>query len=298
MSERKVLVSGGTGFIGAPLVEALRKRGDEVVVLTRGATGDGRVHWDPAAGELDAAAIEGVDAVIHLAGESIAGLWVGGKKKRILDSRKQGTSLLARTVAELDNKPSAFISASAIGFYGSRGDEVLTEDSGNGEGFLADLVDVWEASAQPAREAGIRTVNLRVGLVLAEDGGVIGAVKPLFKLGAGGKLASGQQWWSWVTLHDVVRAYLFVLDNDELSGPYNLAAPSPVTNAEFTKDLGKALHRPTILPAPKFALKLALREMADEMLLASQRVDSSKLEDAGFAFDDVELKPTLNELFG
>lgn len=297
MTQRKVLVSGATGFIGTPLVEALRARGDEVVVLTRGDSGAGRVHWDPGSDLLDSAEIEGVDAVIHLAGESIAGLWTNAKKQRIVDSRQKGTDLLARAIVELEQQPEAFISSGAIGFYGSRGDEVLTEASGNGGGFLADLVEIWEAAAQPVRDAGIRTVNLRIGLVLAESGGMIGAIKPLFKLGAGGKLASGEQWWSWVTQNDVVRAFLFALDDPELSGPYNVAAPAPVTNAEFTKELGKALHRPTILPAPKFALKLAMREMADEMLLASQRIDSSKIEEAGFEFDDVQLRPTLSELF-
>ncbi len=298
MSGRRVLVSGATGFIGTPLVRALRDRGDEVTILTRGEAGDERVHWDFEEGGLDPATLEGFDAVVHLAGESIAGLWIGGKKQRILDSRREGTELLTSTLAQLEKKPEVFVSSGAVGFYGSRGDEVLTEDSGNGEGYLADVVRIWEDSAQPARDAGIRTVNLRIGLVLAESGGVIGAVKPLFKLGAGGKLASGGQWWSWVTLNDVVRAFLFAIDNPIAAGPYNVAAPSTVTNAEFTKELGKALHRPTVLPAPKFALKLALREMADEMLLASQRVDATKIQEAGFEFDDVELRPTLSELFG
>jgi uncharacterized protein (TIGR01777 family) len=297
MAERKILVSGATGFIGTPLVKELRARGDDVLVLTRGESGPGRVHWDPESGHLQCPELEDVDAVVHLAGESIAGLWTGAKKRRIVDSREKGTDLLARSVGVLGKKPEVFVSSGAIGYYGSRGDEVLTEESGHGEGFLADLVETWEDAAQPVRDAGIRTVNLRIGLVVAEDGGMMGPMKPLFKLGAGGKLGSGEQWWSWVTLHDVVRAFLFALDRPEVSGKYNVAAPAPVTNAEFTKELGHALHRPTILPAPKFALKLAMREMADEMLLASQRVDSSKIEKAGFEFDDVELKPTLTELF-
>jgi uncharacterized protein (TIGR01777 family) len=298
MAGRTVLVSGATGFIGTPLVQALRDRGDAVVMLTRGDAGEGRIHWDPSAGELDPTQLQGIDVVVHLAGESIAGLWTSGKKQAVIESRRQGTNLLTETIAALPAKPAAFISSGAIGFYGSRGDEILTETSGNGHGFLAVVVKTWEDAAQPARDAGIRTANLRIGLVIAPGGGMMGPMKPLFKLGAGGKLGSGDQWWSWVTLTDVIRAFIFAIDNESVDGAYNVAAPTPVTNAEFTKALGRAMHRPTILPAPKFALKLAMREMADEMMLASQRVDSSKLQNAGFEFDDVELQPTLNRLFG
>lgn len=294
---KRILVSGATGFLGKPLVAALRQRGDDVSILTRGAEGPGQINWDPSNGHLDCDAIEGFDAVVHLAGETIAGVWTSAKKQRIVESREKGTDLLTRTFESISKNPSVFVSASAIGIYGSRGDEVLTEESGKGEGFLADLVETWEGAAQPSRDEGVRTVNLRLGLIVAEDGGMMGPMKPQFKLGAGGKLGDGKQWWSWVSQHDVIRAFLFAIDNESVSGAYNVAAPSPVTNAEFTKDLGKALHRPTILPAPKFALKLVMREMADEMLLASQRIDSSKIQDAGFHFDDVELQPTLNELF-
>jgi uncharacterized protein (TIGR01777 family) len=294
---KKILISGAAGFIGTPLTDLLTERGDTVVKLTRGPSGDGVIHWDPAAGELDAAAVDGFDSVIHLAGESIAGLWTKKKKQAIVSSRRDGTTLLAEALAATDNKPESFISSSAIGLYGSRGDEVLKEDSGVGEGFLADLVKIWEDSAQPARDAGIRVVNLRLGLVTAESGGMMGPMKPAFKLGVGGKLGDGEQWWSWVTLDDVVNAFVYAVDNPGLTGPFNVAAPNPVTNAQFTKSLGAVLHRPTFLPAPKFALKTFAGEMADEMLLASQRIDSSKLSDAGFEFADTELDPALKKIF-
>ncbi|MGK2878175.1 MAG: TIGR01777 family oxidoreductase [Solirubrobacterales bacterium] len=294
---KKILISGAAGFIGTPLTDLLTDRGDTVVKLTRGPSGDGVVHWDPAAGELDAAAVDGFDSVIHLAGESIAGLWTKKKKQAIVASRRDGTTLLAEALAGTANKPESLICSSAIGLYGSRGDEVLTEDSGVGEGFLADLVKLWEDAAQPARDAGIRVVNLRLGLVTAESGGMMGPMKPAFKLGVGGKLGDGDQWWSWVTLDDVVRAFVHAVDHPELRGPFNVAAPNPVTNAEFTKSLGSVLHRPTFLPAPKFALKTFAGEMADEMLLASQRIDSSKITAAGFDFSDTELDPALASIF-
>jgi uncharacterized protein (TIGR01777 family) len=295
---RKILISGAAGFIGTPLTKLLTGRGDTVVRLTRGASGPGAVHWDPMAGELDAAAVDDFDSVVHLAGETIAGLWTKKKKHAILESRRAGTALLSEALAGTASKPESLISSSAIGIYGSRGDEVLTEDSGVGEGFLAGLVRVWEESAQPARDAGIRTVNLRLGLVTAESGGMMGPMKPAFKLGVGGKLGDGDQWWSWVTLDDVVRAFVFAIDTPELSGPFNVAAPNPVTNAQFTKSLGHALHRPTFLPAPKFALKTFAGEMADEMLLTSQRIDASKIGTAGFEFNDTELDPALARIFG
>lgn len=294
---KKILISGAGGFIGTPLTSVLTGRGDTVVKLTRGPGGDGVVHWDPSTGELDPVAVDGFDCVIHLAGESIAGLWTKKKKQAIVSSRRDGTSLLAGALAETDSKPESFISSSAIGIYGSRGDEVLVEGSGVGEGFLADLVKIWEDSAQPARDAGIRVVNLRLGLVTAESGGMMGPMKPAFKLGVGGKLGDGEQWWSWVTLDDVIRAFVHAVDNPGMAGPFNVAAPNPVTNGEFTKSLGSVLRRPTFLPAPKFALKAFAGEMADEMLLASQRIDSSKLSDAGFEFSDTELDPALRKIF-
>ncbi|MBJ7459371.1 MAG: TIGR01777 family oxidoreductase [Thermoleophilaceae bacterium] len=294
---KKILISGAAGFIGTPLTALLTDRGDSVTRLTRGPSSDSAIHWDPSAGELDATELEGFDAVIHLAGESIAGLWTNKKKQAIMSSRRDGTKLLAEAVAGLGAKPECFVSSSAIGVYGSRGDEVLAEDAGVGEGFLAEVVSTWEKAAQPVRDAGVRLVTLRLGLVTAASGGMMGPMKPAFKLGVGGKLGSGEQWWSWVTLDDVVNAFVYAVDHPELSGAYNVAAPNPVTNAEFTKALGHALHRPTFLPAPKFALKAVAGEMADEMLLASQRVDSTKLVDAGFDFSGTELDPALEQIF-
>jgi uncharacterized protein (TIGR01777 family) len=296
MAGLKVLVSGAGGFIGTPLSEKLRERGDTVVALTRGASGEGRIHWDPSSGELDREELAGFDAVVHLAGESLAGLWTSKKKQTIIDSRREGTRLLTEAVAELVPKPKVFVSSGAIGFYGSRGDEVLSENSGSGDGFLSEVVGEWEAAAQPARDAGIRTVNLRLGLVLDPSGGMLGVIRPIFRLGGGGKLGSGDQWWSWVTLDDVIRAFLFAIDNETTEGPYNVAAPNPVTNAAFTKALGKQLHRPTVLPAPAFAMKAVLRDMADEMMLASQRVDTGRLEAAGFRYLDPDLKPALRRI--
>lgn len=264
-----------------------------MIELTRGESRGDRVHWDPDAGELDAAVLEGCDAVVHLAGESIAGVWTANKNRRILDSRRRGTALLAETVAAMKAGPAVFVSSSAIGFYGDRGDEVLGEESGNGDGFLAEVVREWEDAAQPARDAGIRTVSLRIGLVLGRGGGALGPMKTLFKLGAGGKLGSGEQWWSWVALDDVVRAFIFAIDDDESAGAYNVTAPEPVTNAAFTKALARALHRPALFPAPKFALKLTMGEMAGEMLLASQRTDSTRLRNSGFKFEHTDLDEAL-----
>lgn len=294
MPERRIVISGATGFIGRPLTELLRERGDRVIQLTRGASNGDRVHWDPDDGELELAALEGADAVVHLAGESLSGLWTAGKKRAILESRRHGTKVLASAVASLKLKPKVFVSSSAVGYYGSRGDEILDECAGKGEGFLADVVEAWEAAAQPVRDAGIRSVSLRIGLVLGRDGGALASMMPLFKLGVGGKLGDGRHWWSWVTRDDVVRAFLLAIDTPGMNGVYNLVAPSPVTNAEFTKQFARALHRPAILPAPRFALKLAMRDMADEMLFASQRVDSSKLVAAGYSFADTELGPALD----
>lgn len=293
MSGKRVVVSGARGFIGTALCVALRERDDDVVELTRGEAGDGRVHWDPEAGEIDPAALDGADAIVHLAGEPIAGLWTSGKKRRIIESRRAGTKLIAEAAAAADKPPKVFVGSSAIGFYGDRGNEVLSENSGNGDGFLAEVVRVWEQSASAARDAGIRTVNLRIGLVIGRDGGMLGPLKPLFKLGGGGKVGSGRQWWSWVALDDVVAAFLAAIDDENLSGAYNVTAPKPVTNAEFTKVFAKVLHRPAILPAPAFAMRLALRDMADEMLLASQRADSGRLQETGFKFRHTDLADAL-----
>jgi uncharacterized protein (TIGR01777 family) len=295
---KRILITGGNGFVGTAVQRLLKGRGDEVALLTRGRAGPGRIHWDYESNTLDANDLEGFDAVIHLAGEPIAGLWTRKKKRAIIESRRDGTTLLATTLSGLQNPPKTLVSASAIGIYGDRDDERLTEGSGTGEGFLADVVATWEHSTGPASAAGIRVVHLRLGLVVAPEGGMMGPVKPLFKAGLGGRIGDGEQWWSWVTLDDVARAFVHAVDDSALSGPYNVTAPNPVTNADFTHELASVLHRPSILPAPKFALKLAMRDMAEEMLLASQRVDSAHLRATGFEFKDVELRPALERLLG
>jgi uncharacterized protein len=280
-----VVVTGSTGLIGSALVAALRDAGHRPIRMVRGqATGD-EVAWDPEAGTIDAAALEGVDAVVHLAGEGIAAKrWTDEQKRRILESRTKGTSLLASTLAGLTRKPSVLVSASAIGYYGERGDDVLTEDEPAARTFLGELVVAWEAAAAPARDAGIRVAHPRTGIVLSTDGGALAESLPLFKWGLGGRFGNGRQYWPWITITDEVRALLWLLDHD-LSGPVNLTAPNPVTNAEFTKALGAALHRPTIFPIPRFgpAVKLG-SELAQELLYTSSRVVPAKLLASGFTF--------------
>ncbi len=294
---RRVLITGAGGFIGRSVQERLAASRWEVWTLSR-APADAsqrRLHWDPQAGELDAADADGFDAVVHLAGEPLVGLWTSHKKRAIMESRSEGTRLLAGALAKAVHKPSVLVSSGAIGYYGSRGDELLDEQSGNGSGFLADVCERWEAAAQAAREAGIRVVNLRIGLVLGRGGGVMARVAPVFRLGLGGKLGDGRQWWSWVSLGDVVGAMLFAIDNDSLTGPANVVGPAPVTNSEFTEVLAKRLRRPAIFRVPAFALKAAARELADEMLLASQRVSSVKLAEAGYEFRHKTLEDALSE---
>lgn len=295
---KKVLVSGGSGFIGRVVCARFSAAGWQVSTLTRGADepAKNRIHWDPAAGELDAASVSGFDAVVHLAGESIVGRWTDKKKQSVMQTRREGTALLATAAATAASKPGVFISASAIGFYGSRGDEVLTEDSGNGDGFLAEVCAAWEQGTAPASDAGIRVVNLRIGLVLGKDGGIISNTSVPFKLGVGGKLGSGRQWYSWVSVDDVAGAALFAAEHDTLRGPVNVVAPNPVTNAEFTKAYGKVLGRPTFMAVPSFVLKTLAPEMADQMLLASQKISSKQLQQAGFEFADPELAPALQHI--
>jgi uncharacterized protein (TIGR01777 family) len=297
----KVLVTGATGRIGSALVHALEGRGDTVVPLTRSASAVGRsVRWDPQRGRLDPADVAGADAVVHLAGEGIGDKrWTETHKARVLDSRVRGTTLLAETLAGLDQPPSVMVSASAVGFYGDRGDEILTEQSESGDDFLSDVCRQWEESTLPASEAGIRVPLVRTGLVLTPDGGIFPRVLLPFRFAVGGRLGTGEQWWPWITLRDEVRAVLHLLDHEDLSGPFNLSAPNPVTNAEFTRTLSDVLHLPGFFTVPSPALKLVLgREMADELILVSQRVVPGKLLDAGFEFEDPDLEPALRTLLG
>jgi uncharacterized protein len=282
-------------------VASLRGGGHDLVRVVRDSSpGDEpTVRWNLAARTIDAAGLEGVDAVVHLAGEGIAEKrWTDAQRRRILESRVIGTDLLARALAGLDRPPHVLLSGSAIGFYGDRGDEELTEASSSGTVFLSEVCRAWETAAQPAVDAGIRTAFLRTGIVLAAAGGMLAKLLPLFRLGVGGKLGAGRQWMSWITLPDHVRAMRFLLDHG-VAGPVNLTAPAPVTNAAFTKALGTVLGRPTVVPVPRFGPRLLLgRALADELLFASQRVAPAVLVDAGFDYGEPELDGALRTVLG
>lgn len=280
----KVAISGASGFIGSELVPVLKHEGHEVVRLVRReARGADEVAWDPAAGLLEARALEDVDAIVNLNGANLDKRWTDAWKREILDSRVDSTQLLARTAASLDAKPSVLVCAGGVDVYGDRGDEILTEESALGEGFLADVGRAVEAAAEPARAAGIRVVNFRQAMVLAKEGGALRRMLPFFKLGVGGRVASGKQWWTWVGMDDVTRAYAFALRTD-LAGPVNLCAPNPVTNEQFTKALGKALGRPTIFPAPEFAIRTLFGQRGVDVLIRRPRALPARLLDAGFDF--------------
>lgn len=284
-------------MMGSALLPELEGAGHEVVRLTRSEPPpEGALSWDPSADRLDASRLEGVDAAVHLAGESIMGRWTPDKKSRIRDSRVQGTHLLARTLAGLRQKPRVMVCASAVGYYGNRGDEVLREDSSMGYGFLPQVVREWERAADPARTAGIRVVHLRFGVVLSPEGGALGTTLPIFKLGGGGKVGSGRQWWSWVAVDDVIGSILHALDTDSLNGSVNVGSPNPHTNTEYTKVLGRVLGRPTIFPLPAPAARVMLGQVADELLLASARMEPAKLKDTGYQFRHPELEGALRHL--
>jgi len=290
----RVAVTGSHGLIGSAVVSALHARGDRVVRLVRDeVAGPDEIAWAPAAGRLDAEALEGVDAVVHLAGESLASRWTPERKTAMRESRLLGTALLARTLARLRSRPGALVSASATGYYGSRGDEVLTEASGPGSGFLADLCREWEAAAEPARRAGVRVTHPRFGVVVAGHGGILARILPVFRLGAGGPLGTGRQYLPWVALEDAVGAVLLALDRDDLGGPVNVVAPHPVSNREFTSVLGRVLGRPAMLPVPAAALRAMFGAMADEALLAGQRVEPGRLTAVGYAFRFANLDGAL-----
>jgi uncharacterized protein len=294
-----VLISGATGVIGSALVRELADAGHRVTRLTRSPRLDGDVGWNPDAGQIDASRLEGHDAVVHLAGESIGeGRWTSEKKRRILESRRQGTRLLAETIANLSRPPRVMVSASAVGYYGDRGNELLREESEPGSDFLAEVCKAWEAAADPAREAGIRVVHPRNGIVLSTEGGALARTLPIFKLGGGGRIGSGRQWWSWVAIDDVVGAIARALTDDSIEGPVNVGSPNPVTNAQYTRVLGKVLNRPTIFPLPAPAARLALGEVADALLLASQRVEPAKLKETGYQFRYPELEGAFRHLLG
>jgi len=293
-----ILVSGATGLVGSALVPALESAGHSVprLVRQRPPAGSPDVYWDPT-GQFDpVGGIEGFDAVVHLAGESVVGRWNRGKKTRILNSRKLGTMTLASAVARSKRPPKVVVSASAVGYYGNRGDEELNEESTSGSDFLSDVARQWEAALAPATKAGIRTVMLRIGFILSPRGGGLARMLPPFRMGVGGKVGSGRQWMSWVSLADVVGAIQHALATESLRGPVNAVAPNPVTNAEFTRTLGRVLRRPTLFPLPGFAVRLAFGEMGKTLLLSSQRVQPVKLQASGFQFRHPELEGALREL--
>lgn len=291
----RVAVTGASGLIGSALVPVLQGAGHEVLSLVRRTpTAASEAQWDPAGGTIDVDALQGFEAIVHLAGENIGQRWTETSRRRILDSRVQGTRLVAETASALDPQP-ALLAASAMGFYGQQGDQELTESSPRGGGFLADVAEAWEEAARPAREAGARVVQFRQGLVLSKEGGALGRMLLPFRLGAGGRIGGGRQWWSWVAVDDVAAAYLFALEHS-LDGVFNLAAPGVVRNADFVDALGNALSRPTIFPLPGFAVRLAFGEMGEEMLLGGQRIDSARLQGEGFEFAYPELEGALEHV--
>jgi len=293
-----VLISGATGLIGSALIPELEAKGHTVRRLTRHPRQEGDIRWDLDAGTIDGN-FSGTDAVVHLAGESIAeGRWTEEKKRRILESRQKGTRLLAEKIAELSEPPSVMVSVSATGYYGNRGNELLTEESEPGDLFLSKVCREWEAAAEPARGAGVRVVHPRFGIVLTTEGGALGTTLPIFKLGGGGKIGSGGQYWSWVSLDDVIGAIVHALETDDLSGPVNVVTPGPPTNAEYTRMLGKVLNRPTLFTVPAPAARVMLGEIADELLLASARVEPVRLQETGYSFRHPELEATLRYLLG
>jgi uncharacterized protein (TIGR01777 family) len=294
----RVLVSGASGLVGRAVIRRLEERGDEVVRLVR-REGEPGIHWNPKSGALDSAAAERADAVVHLAGESVAsGRWTAQRKAEIRDSRVIGTRGLVERLSTLAARPRVIVCASAIGFYGNSGEEERGEDGALGRGFLAEICRDWEAACKPAAAAGMRVVLLRIGVVLAASGGALGQMLPVFRLGLGGRVGDGRQWMSWITLGDLVRIVERALDDDTLSGPVNAVAPHPVRNGDFVRALAGAIRRPALLPVPAGLLRLALGEMADEMLLTSCRVVPRLLMKRGFRFDHPDLEGALTALVG
>jgi len=292
----RVLVTGASGLLGSALVPTLKARGYEVTRLVRGqASGKDEIRWDSAQPLLPEAA-SGFDAVVHLAGESVATRWSAAKKTKIRESRVAGTRTLVHALAKAAKRPRVLISASAIGFYGDRGDDVLNEKSPAGAGFLADVCREWEAATQPAVDAGIRTIHIRTGIVLSAEGGALKKMLPPFRMGLGGRLASGRQWMSWIHIHDWTGAVHHILKNDLLQGAVNMVAPRPVQNTDFTETLASVLSRPAIFPLPAFAIQTLFGQMGEEVLLASQRVEPARLVTSGYPFQCSDLRKALEAL--
>jgi hypothetical protein len=295
----KVLISGGSGLVGKALTESLRSEGHTVALLVRpdGDASAGDIRWDPASGFINTNAMEGADAVVNLNGASIGGSrWNAERKKILRSSRINATRVLVDAFTRLKQRPRVFVSASAIGYYGNRGDEVLTESSVSGNDFLADTCRDWEAEALRAQSSCIRTVMTRFGVILSAKGGALMQMLPPFKLGLGGRLGSGQQWLSWIALEDVVGLLRAAISDEKATGPVNVVAPTPVRNSEFTQVLASVLHRPAIFPAPAFGLRLLLGEMADALLLSSQQVHSEREPAATYHFRYENLEPALHAI--
>ena len=292
-SAGKVLLSGSSGLVGSALIPALETNAYQVTRLVRsGPSGEGRLVWDPAK-PLAPESVSGFDAVVHLAGESVVGRWTAAKKAAIRESRVLGTRNLAEGLAKASRPPRLLISASAIGYYGDRGEEVLRENSASGEGFLPVVCREWEAATEPAAKVGIRTTQIRIGVVLSAAGGALQKMLPPFRLGLGGNMGNGRQWWSWIDVADLVGAVHHIMQAESLCGPVNMVAPNPVKNSEFTRILASVLSRPAIFPMPAFAARLAFGQMADELLLASQRVEPAKLLASGYVFQRRDLRQAL-----
>ncbi len=292
----KVAVSGSHGLVGTALCSSLSSKGNTVYRIVRsGGSDNNSIIWNIDAGTIDTDKLNGMDAVVHLAGENIAaGRWTPEQKKKIKDSRIKSTRLLADAISKLTAKPQVVVSGSAIGFYGNRGDEQLSETSNPGFGFLAEVVREWEDAIAPVKAAGVRVVNLRTGVILSPKAGALNKMLPIFKLGGGGIVGDGKQYMSWVSLDDEVKAIEFLLTNTDIEGPVNVVAPNPVTNSQFTSALGHVIHRPTLFPLPGFAAKIILGEMADELLLASQRCQPTKLLNGGYKFSYSKLDDALS----
>jgi len=291
----RILITGANGLIGTALQRSFDEIGHELLLASRKEAKDSQhIQWDVEKGFSEPERLEGIDAVVHLAGESVFGLsWSDAKKKAIRDSRVDGTRSVVEAISKLKARPNVLVAASAIGFYGDRGDEEMTESSAAGDTFLAEVSKEWESEARRAEDAGIRTVLLRTGIILSKDGGALGTMLLPFKLGIGGVVGSGKQWMSWISIDDHIRVINYAIEYENVRGAVNSVSPNPVTNGEFTKTLGEVLYRPTILPLPSFAVNMVFGEMGDALLLASTRVVPKRLEDAGFEFKYPELKTAI-----
>lgn len=291
----KVLITGASGLLGTELQKSFAEKGYEMLLASRKEPVDDRhIQWTIDEGFAEPERLEGVDVVVHLAGENVSGLrWTDEKKKAIRDSRVLGTRSVVEAISKLKNKPKTFIASSAIGFYGERGDEEVTESSSPGDNFLAEVCKAWEAESRRAEDAGIRTVLLRTGIVLSKDGGALGTMLLPFKLGVGGVVGSGKQWMSWISLDDEIAVINFVIEHENIRGAVNAVSPNPVTNHDFTKTLGEVLYRPTFLPLPEFAVSMVFGEMGDVLLLTSTKVMPKRLEDAEFQFKYADLKQAI-----